>query len=474
MSLPPLVGHSEARRRLAEGLRGGNLPQVLLLTGPRGIGKQRLALWLGQLVLCERQSLEPCGECRACHLVEGLTHPDLHWFVPIVRPKASEAGKQIEEASEALAAAMADRRRQPLYGPPDGMAIHPIASVRLLLQQAGLSAVESSWRVFIIGEADRLVPQEASQEAANAMLKLLEEPPQRSLFVLTTVDPRALLPTIRSRTAPVRLNRLSDADVREFLEGQRSAKSGAADVDAKVSAAGGSIGAAIAGEGDDSSQAYRAATDLLEAVLAGRGPFLERALKQPPYAARGEFTAMLDALADTLGEAARAALGQPTRRPVPGGAHEAARCHRPAPRHGARKPGSRGGVGQRESAAPARGLGWRAGGGPVKLSHLDQSGRARMVDVGDKPETERTAVAEGAVRMSAEAYDLVAKQAIAKGDVLAVAEVAGVMGAKRTGELIPLVPSARPGCRYGRSGSGPGPSRRAGCGHREGDGAHRS
>lgn len=74
----------------------------------------------------------------------------------------------------------------------------------------------------------------------------------------------------------------------------------------------------------------------------------------------------------------------------------------------------------------------------MKLSHVDQSGRARMVDVGDKPESERTAVAEGAVRMSAEAYDLVAKQAIAKGDVLAVAEVAGVMGAKRTGELIPL------------------------------------
>ena len=74
----------------------------------------------------------------------------------------------------------------------------------------------------------------------------------------------------------------------------------------------------------------------------------------------------------------------------------------------------------------------------MKLSHVDQSGRARMVDVGDKPESERTAVAEGAVRMSAEAYDLVAKQAIAKGDVLAVSEVAGVMGAKRTGELIPL------------------------------------
>ena len=74
----------------------------------------------------------------------------------------------------------------------------------------------------------------------------------------------------------------------------------------------------------------------------------------------------------------------------------------------------------------------------MKLTHLDESGHARMVDVGDKPESERTAVAEGEIRMSREAYDLVASQSVAKGDVLAVAEVAGVMGAKRTGELIPL------------------------------------
>ncbi len=74
----------------------------------------------------------------------------------------------------------------------------------------------------------------------------------------------------------------------------------------------------------------------------------------------------------------------------------------------------------------------------MKLSHVDAEGRARMVDVGDKPLSDRTAVATGAVRMSREAYDLVAGQAIAKGDVLAVAEVAGVMAAKRTGELIPL------------------------------------
>jgi len=74
----------------------------------------------------------------------------------------------------------------------------------------------------------------------------------------------------------------------------------------------------------------------------------------------------------------------------------------------------------------------------VKLTHVDDAGRARMVDVGDKPVSSRTAVAEGAVRMSSEAFALVATKGVAKGDVLAVAEVAGTMAAKRTGELIPL------------------------------------
>jgi cyclic pyranopterin monophosphate synthase len=74
----------------------------------------------------------------------------------------------------------------------------------------------------------------------------------------------------------------------------------------------------------------------------------------------------------------------------------------------------------------------------VKLTHVDEQGRGRMVDVSSKPESQRTAVAEGTIRMSAEAFELVADHAIAKGDVLAVAEVAGTMAAKRTGELIPL------------------------------------
>jgi len=316
MPLPPLIGHQDARLRLADAVRTNRLPQVILISGPVGVGKQRLALWLAQLVLCQGRDQEPCGGCRACRLVSGLAYADLHWFVPIPRPKAADPDKAVEDAAEAIAEVMEERRSRPYYGPADGMASHSLASVRLLHQRAALTSVEGGRRVFIIGDAERLVPQESSQEAANALLKLLEEPPVGSLFILTTVDPRRLLPTIRSRAVPVRLNRLSDGQVREFLEEHAEPRLAEQAVDDRVALAAGSIGDALAA-GEDRGKAYRAAGQLLEAVLGGSAAGYERALKQPPFSARGEFTAMLDALADTLGEAARGALGQPTRRSVP-------------------------------------------------------------------------------------------------------------------------------------------------------------
>jgi DNA polymerase-3 subunit delta' len=318
MPMHPLVGHREARHRLARAVRSDRLPQVLAVVGPAGVGKQRLALWLAQLVVCDEPGEEPCGRCRPCRQVAGLAHPDVHWFVPIARPKATDPDKQVEEAAEALAQAMEERRARSLYAAPEGMASHGLASVRLLHRRAALTPVAARRKIFILGEADRLVPQESSQEAANALLKLLEEPPADSLFVLTTVDARRLLPTIRSRAVPLRLGRLSNDEVAEVLRSE--GMTGGA-LRARVELAGGSVGAALA-DGEAGGAAYDAAREMLEAVLAGRAGLparMERALRQTPWAARGEFTAMLDALADTLGEAARAAVGATPRRSLPNG-----------------------------------------------------------------------------------------------------------------------------------------------------------
>lgn len=311
-----LVGHQEARQRLARSVRSDRLPQVLVVVGPAGVGKQRLALWLAQLLLCDQPGVEPCDRCQACRQVEGLAHPDVHWLVPIARPKATDPDKQVEEAAEALAQAMEDRRARSLYIAPDGMASHGMASVRLLRRRAALTPVSGNRKVFILGDADRLVPQESSPDAANALLKLLEEPPADTVFVLTTVDAQRLLPTVRSRAVPLRLGRLSDDEVAEVL---RSGGAAAEALRVPAAAAGGSVGAALA-TGEAGGAAYDAAREMLEAILAGRAGVparMERALRQTPWAARGEFTAMLDALADTLGDAARAALGEQPRRTLP-------------------------------------------------------------------------------------------------------------------------------------------------------------
>lgn len=316
MPLLPLIGHTKARQRLAQAVRAGRVPQVLLLSGPSGVGKQRLAVWFAQLLYCERADSEPCGGCRPCKLVGSLSHSDLHWIIPIPRPKASDPDRQTQEAAEAIAQVVADRRTQPLYAPPEGMAFHSIAAVRLIQREAALTSVEGGRRVFVVGDADRLVPQESSQEPANALLKLLEEPPANCYFVLTTTDARRLLPTIRSRAVPLRLGHLSDAEVRGFLEAYLRPLPSAAELDARVAMGRGAIGAALA-SGEETTKARQAATLLLEAVLSGPGPSFERALRQNPWAARGDFAAMLDALADALGEAARGAVGAPSRRQPP-------------------------------------------------------------------------------------------------------------------------------------------------------------
>jgi DNA polymerase-3 subunit delta' len=244
-----------------------------------------------------------------------LSHPDVHWVMPQPRPKVSEPERQIEELAGGLADILEQRRKEPFYRPADGMAGHFVATARLLQRRAALTPVTGSHKVFIVAEADRLVPQESSPEAANAVLKLLEEPPADSLFILTSVDAGRLLPTVRSRLVPLRLGRLSDSEVGRFLIDHRVCDAGQAGN--RVGMARGSIGRALAAQ-DQQARADRAAEDLLQAVVTGAESGAERALKQGPWAARGDFTAMLDALQERLSDAARKASGATPRQAVPG------------------------------------------------------------------------------------------------------------------------------------------------------------
>src|SRR6184192_2209729 len=310
MPIPPLYGHEGIRNRLVGAIASGRLPQALLLEGPAGVGKQRLGLWLAQALVCERageragiEAGEGCGECQQCKLVLNLSHPDVHWFVPLELSKKGDADKQVDLAEEALWEEMAARRQQPLYEPASGLASHGIAAVRLLLRRLVLTPALSRRKVFLIGDAERLVPQTGAEAAANALLKALEEPPADATFILTTAAPESLLPTILSRVVRVRVARLADSVVTAFAQHELGV-TGQRELAQRVAVADGRIGRLLA-DGNGRARGVEAGERFRRAVEGGPARRYEFALGLQPFQARGGFTEMLDGLLEQLREQAR-------------------------------------------------------------------------------------------------------------------------------------------------------------------------
>jgi DNA polymerase-3 subunit delta' len=310
MPLVDLYGHEEIRDLLSRSLKAGKLPASILFHGPQGVGKQRLALWLGQLLLCAGEN-PPCGKCRSCEYSRNLTHPDLHWYFPQPRPKDSNPSLAdvIEENQDAIAERMSNGG---LYASPSGSEGIYVATVRAIVQQASLSPAMANRKVFIIGDAERMVPQEGAEFAANAFLKLLEEPSAKTTLILTSSEPGALLPTIKSRVVSVRIPRLKESAMRAFLADLQVAtaldEAGAPkSLSQRLSLAGGAPGQLF---GDEArSRAMVAARKLLDAALAPDASERYAAVMAVAGSgARGSFTDTLDAMLLLLGERMRAAV----------------------------------------------------------------------------------------------------------------------------------------------------------------------
>jgi len=320
--LHPVQGHETIRRSLARALLKGTLPGSILLHGPAGVGKQRLALWLGQALVCESPGPEGgCGVCRGCRMALRVEHPDLYWTMPLARPKGSLAPDKLGAALEELRGeALARARQTPLraVGPDPDEDTRPrgiyVAAVQSLRGEAQRTPTLASQRLYLIAEAQFMVPQESSPEAANALLKLLEEPPPHAVFVLTSSEPGRLLPTIRSRTVPVHVGPLPRAEVESFLVRVAEASPEAA---SRAAALGeGSIGRALGflpreGSGGDGAleELRQEARALLAASLApGRGERFGLAMLQSATGARGLLD-LLSSLETWLRDLAAAAVG---------------------------------------------------------------------------------------------------------------------------------------------------------------------
>lgn len=305
-ALPDLIGHDELRRRLTQQARAGSLPASLLFHGPAGVGKQQLALWLAKGLVCPEASA-PCGACQHCRLASQWQHPDIQWVFP--RPRLKDGDASPEDVRGDLAEAIADRAKAlGLYPAPAGTEGIFVATVRAVVQGVASAPALAKRRVVIIGDAERMVPQEGADQAANAFLKVLEEPPVGTTIILTSSEPGALLPTIRSRVVAMRVAPLPERLVRQFLDraGVRPALKAAglpADDDQLVAYAGGAPGALLAGAARAAAAAE--AQRILEAAAGPASARFKTAFQQGASGARGAFTDVLDALTDVLADRVR-------------------------------------------------------------------------------------------------------------------------------------------------------------------------
>ncbi|MBA2687982.1 MAG: hypothetical protein H0U64_07770 [Gemmatimonadaceae bacterium] len=303
----PLFGHPTLQKSLRESLERGTLPASILFHGPRGVGKQRLAHWLAQVLLCTSER-KPCGECQACRHVLELRHPDVHWFFP--RPRLKESDPDAEAIRDDIQEAIGERRdASGLYGPASGTEGLFVATVRALVQTASMKPALGARKVFIVGDAERMVAQEGADMAANAFLKLLEEPPADTTIIITSSEPGALLPTVRSRVSPVRVTPISDVDVKAFLD-QSAVKAFLKDESSneeRLRLAGGAPGRLLAGDGP--AKAMAAARKLYDAATGpSSAPLFASSLAQGASSARGVFSDILESLIAILNERVRDAV----------------------------------------------------------------------------------------------------------------------------------------------------------------------
>ena len=208
MPTPRLVGHGRIAASLWRMVAEDRLPQTLLFAGPDGVGKATLARHLAAGINCETGPGPPCGDCSACERILGA---DLSTET---YRRMFEERRKLPAAKRSEAPLVVSTHPDVLVFPPDGpMRILGIDQARLLRRAARLAPSEGRRRIFVLDDAER-----ANSEAANALLKTLEEPGPSLTIILTTENPYQLPATIRSRSIPFYFAPLSQEEMVAFLQ----------------------------------------------------------------------------------------------------------------------------------------------------------------------------------------------------------------------------------------------------------------
>lgn len=220
MLFSQIIGHEDIKKKLIQSVKENRIAHAQLFLGPEGTGKLALAIAYAQYINCtNKRENDSCGECPSCKKFNALAHPDLHFIFPSTTnknvKKDPESDLFLTEWREYLTSCDCYASLPNWYNALDIENKQGLINVRdasTIIRKLNLKSYEAEYKVVIIWMAERL-----NTEASNRLLKLVEEPPEKTLFILVSENQEELLMTIRSRTVLMKIPKLTYNDVCEAL-----------------------------------------------------------------------------------------------------------------------------------------------------------------------------------------------------------------------------------------------------------------
>ncbi len=214
MLFSEIIGQNEIKKRLIRSVTEQRIPHAQLFMGPEGVGKLGLALAYARYVAClNRSETDACGVCTACTKFNKLAHPDLHFVFPVIKPKSKSSVvcddfiKEFREIAlrspyftvqEWFAKISDDAKQGVIYGNES----------EEIIRKLSLKTYESEYKIMIIW-----LPEKMNETCSNKLLKILEEPPAKTIFLLVSNQPEQIIGTILSRTQHIHVPRLTQKDI---------------------------------------------------------------------------------------------------------------------------------------------------------------------------------------------------------------------------------------------------------------------
>ncbi|HCT29431.1 MAG TPA: DNA polymerase III subunit delta [Bacteroidales bacterium] len=214
MLFKDIVGQEQVKQKLIKSVKEGRIPHAQLFTGQDGTGKLALAIAYAQYISCQQKGEEDsCGICPSCHKFNKLIHPDLHFVFPIILSERKSDDDEKGPSGKLSDAFMVQWREVLLENPyiteadwyemigaENKQGIIGTTESSDVIRKLSMKSFESDYKTMIIW-----LPERMNQQAANKLLKLIEEPPQNTTFLMVSENPTQLLKTILSRTQVIKV-----------------------------------------------------------------------------------------------------------------------------------------------------------------------------------------------------------------------------------------------------------------------------